>query len=46
MIQRDKVQKVKDKLQSEPKEKKEPENKEKDILLAQLEILKLKGETL
>ena len=46
MINRDKLQKLKDKLQNEPKEKKEPENKEKDILLAQLEILKLKGETL
>ena len=46
MINRDKLQKLKDKLQNETKEKKEPENKEKDILLAQLEILKLKGETL
>ena len=46
MINRDKLQKLKDKLQNEPKENKEPENKEKDILLAQLEILKLKGETL
>ena len=46
MINRDKLQKLKDKLQNEPKEKKEPENKEKDILLAQLEILKLKGEKL
>ena len=46
MINRDKLQKLKDKLQNEKKEKKEPENKEKDILLAQLEILKLKGETL
>ena len=46
MINRDKLQKLKDKLQNETKEKKEPENKEKDILLAQLEILKMKGETL
>lgn len=46
MINRDKLQKLKDKLQNEPKEKKEPENKEKDILLAQLEILKMKGEAL
>ena len=46
MINRDKLQKLKDKLQNDPKEKKEPENKEKDILLAQLEILKLKGEKL